>query len=113
MIRQVLFICALLVIHTIATEINPSKQSSGEILTEVIPYSKQNILTFSHQLQETNFGKGVIALMQVHMNAKAGSSRQIVELLDRIKTHIESEQDWDQGNWDTTRNVLDSIISDA
>ena len=35
--KAVLVICALLVIHTIATEINPSKQSSGEILTEVIP----------------------------------------------------------------------------
>ena len=51
--------------------------------------------------------------MQVHANAGSGSSRQIVELLDRIKTHIESEQDWDQGNWDTTRQVLDSIIADA
>ena len=51
--------------------------------------------------------------MQIHMNAGTGNSRQIVELLDKIKTHIESEQDWDKGNWETTKSVLDSIISDA
>ena len=54
----------------------------------------------------------MLSLLKVHMSV-GNAVNAIVDLLDQIKTHIESERDWDTANWDTTRATLNSIITDA
>ena len=50
--------------------------------------------------------------MKVHMSV-GNAVNAIVDLLDQITAHIESERDWDSANWDTTRTTLNTIITGA
>ena len=54
----------------------------------------------------------MLSLLKVHMSV-GNAVNAIVDLLDEITTHIESERDWDSANWDTTRTTLQSIITTA
>ena len=54
----------------------------------------------------------MLSLLKVHMSV-GNAVNAIVDLLDEIKTHIESERDWDSAQWDATRGTLTSIINEA
>ena len=54
----------------------------------------------------------MLSLLKVHMSV-GNAVNAIVDLLDQITAHIESERDWDSANWDTTRTTLNTIITGA